>query len=43
MRVLPREEEIKFKMLLRSMYPFKKTHPTSISFGQGELFVELAG
>ncbi len=25
------------------MYPFKKTHPTSISFGQGELFVELAG
>ena len=29
--------------MLRAMYPFKKTHPTSLSFNQGDIFVELAG
>eukprot|EP00095_Tigriopus_kingsejongensis_P003296 snap_masked-scaffold355_size198070-processed-gene-0.1 protein:Tk03296 transcript:snap_masked-scaffold355_size198070-processed-gene-0.1-mRNA-1 annotation:"nck-interacting protein with sh3 domain isoform x1" len=29
--------------MLRALYPFKKTHPTSLSFHQGDLFVELPG
>jgi hypothetical protein len=29
--------------MYRALYPFKKTHPTSLSFGQGDLFVELTG
>ncbi|TRY70898.1 hypothetical protein TCAL_02794 [Tigriopus californicus] len=29
--------------MLRALYPFKKTHPTSLSFTQGDLFVELPG
>ncbi len=28
-------------MFLRALYPFKKTHPTSMSFSVGDLFVEL--
>ena len=30
-------------MLLRSLYSFKKTHPTSLTFTQGDLFIELPG
>lgn len=30
-------------MLLRSLYSFKKTHPTSLTFSQGDLFIELPG
>ena len=29
--------------MLRALYPFKKTHPTSLGFGQGDVFVELSG
>lgn len=29
--------------MLRALYPFKKTHPTSLTFSQGDLFVELPG
>ena len=35
--------ESSVEMLLRSLYSFKKTHPTSLNFAQGDLFIELPG
>ena len=31
------------EMLLTALYPFKKTHPTSLTFAQGDIFIELPG
>ena len=29
--------------MYRALYPFQKTHPTSLTFGHGDVFVELPG